>query len=72
MANSPHSTYYDRRFRQGPALVRARRPFLIKNAATGLGLLVVVGGIYWYTLKAVGQDDFDDVKVPDAPPKKSN
>ncbi|EXV03011.1 coiled-coil domain-containing protein 56 [Metarhizium robertsii] len=62
-----HSTYYDRRYRQGPALIRARRPYLFKNAFTGLGLLAVVGGIYWYTLKAVGQDDFDDVKVPDAP-----
>ncbi|QUC17838.1 uncharacterized protein UV8b_02079 [Ustilaginoidea virens] len=68
MANS-QSTYYDRRYRQGPALIRARRPYLFKNAVTGLGLLTLVGGIYWYTLKAVGQDDFDDVKVPDAPQK---
>ncbi|KAG6005076.1 hypothetical protein E4U54_000420 [Claviceps lovelessii] len=75
------STYYDRRFRQGPALIRARRPYLFKNAATGLGLMAIVGGICtpdhsvmdpdWYTLKAVGQDDFDDVKVPDAPIKRS-
>ncbi|TWU77131.1 hypothetical protein ED733_008335 [Metarhizium rileyi] len=64
-----HSTYYDRRYRQGPALIRARRPYLFKNALTGLGLLTVVGGIYWYTLRAVGQDDFDDVKVPNAPQK---
>lgn len=30
----------------------------------------------WYTIKAVGQDEFEDVKVPDAPrqqqPAKSN
>ncbi|KAG6007254.1 hypothetical protein E4U21_006172 [Claviceps maximensis] len=70
MANS-QSTYYDRRFRQGPALIRARRPYLFKNAATGLGLMAIVGGIYWYTLRAVGQDDFDDVKVPDAPSTRS-
>ncbi|KAF4990886.1 cytochrome oxidase assembly mitochondrial [Fusarium heterosporum] len=69
MPASPHSTYYDRRLRQGPALVRARRPYLVKNAVTGLGLLGIVGGIYWYTLNAVGQDNFDDVKVPDAPTK---
>ncbi|KNA94778.1 hypothetical protein FOXG_17917, partial [Fusarium oxysporum f. sp. lycopersici 4287] len=50
MPTSPHSTYYDRRLRQGPALVRARRPYLVKNAVTGLGLLAVVGSIYWYTL----------------------
>ncbi|EGR50729.1 hypothetical protein MKX07_006242 [Trichoderma sp. CBMAI-0711] len=64
---SSHSTYYDRRLRQGPALVRARRPYLFKNAVTGLGLFALVGGVYWYTLNAVGQDDFEDVKVPDAP-----
>ncbi|KAF7558890.1 hypothetical protein G7046_g5269 [Stylonectria norvegica] len=79
------STYYDRRLRQGPALIRARRPYLFKNSITGLGLLGVVGGICtrngiafaavhstdialdYYTITAVGQDDFDDVKVPDNP-----
>lgn len=70
MAN-PHSTYYDRRLRQGPALIRARRPYLFKNSVTGLGLLAVVGGIYYYTINAVGQDEFADVKVPDAPRKPS-
>ncbi|KAK5990538.1 hypothetical protein PT974_08807 [Cladobotryum mycophilum] len=62
-----HSTYYDRRLRQGPALIRARRPYLVRNAVTGLGLLGVVAGVYLYTIRAVGQDDFEDVKVPDAP-----
>ncbi|KAL7790973.1 hypothetical protein V8C37DRAFT_383020 [Trichoderma ceciliae] len=66
-----HSTYYDRRLRQGPALVRARRPYLFKNALTGLGLFALVGGVYWYTINAVGQDDFEDVKVPDAPRQQS-
>ncbi|KAL6908667.1 hypothetical protein GGI43DRAFT_393325 [Trichoderma evansii] len=64
-----HSTYYDRRLRQGPALVRARRPYLFRNAATGLGLFALVSGIYYYTINAVGQDDFADVKVPDEPRK---
>jgi hypothetical protein len=40
-----HTTYYDRRLRQGPALVRARRPYLFKNALTGLGLFALVGGV---------------------------
>ncbi|RSL46189.1 hypothetical protein CEP53_010429 [Fusarium sp. AF-6] len=69
MPPSPQSTYYDRRLRQGPALIRARRPYLFKNAVTGLGLLTVVGAIYYYTLNAVGQDNFEDVKVPDVPRK---
>lgn len=33
-----HSTYYDRRLRQSPALIRARRPYLFKNTALGLGI----------------------------------
>jgi cytochrome c oxidase assembly factor 3, fungi type len=77
------SSYYDRRLRQGPALIRARKPYLVKNAVLGLGLWTLVGGVCtspstrlydrltnladWYTLKAVGQDEFEDVKVPDAP-----
>lgn len=98
MANSKthyrsQSTYYDRRLRQGPALVRARRPYLFRNAATGLGLFALVSGICmiysffhffcqvfrsacadpffidYYTINAVGQDDFADVKVPDEPRK---
>ncbi|KAH6998187.1 hypothetical protein BKA56DRAFT_664802 [Ilyonectria sp. MPI-CAGE-AT-0026] len=67
----PHSTYYDRRLRQGPSLIRARRPYLLKNSITGLGLFAVVGSIYYYTLNAVGQDNFDDVKVPDQPQKSA-
>ncbi|KAF4124087.1 hypothetical protein GMORB2_5803, partial [Geosmithia morbida] len=61
------STYYDRRYRQGAALVRARRPYLVKNAVTGLGLFAFVSAVYAYTLTRVGQDEFDDVKVPDTP-----
>ncbi|KAJ4169558.1 hypothetical protein NW754_016586 [Fusarium falciforme] len=88
MPPSPQSTYYDRRLRQGPALVRARRPYLFKNAVTGLGLLTVVGAICttsrlhvtatrlhcldYYTLNAVGQDNFEDVKVPDEPRKPAS
>ena len=41
----PRSSYYDRNFRQGPALIRARKPYLMKNALTGLGLWCVVGGV---------------------------
>ncbi|PFH57999.1 hypothetical protein XA68_14294 [Ophiocordyceps unilateralis] len=67
MYNHPHHTYYDRRLRQGPALIRARRPYLLRNTLTGLGLFSITVAIYIYTIKAVGQDEFADVKVPDAP-----
>ncbi|TDZ34302.1 Cytochrome c oxidase assembly factor 3 [Colletotrichum sidae] len=73
--NSPKkSSYYDRNLRQGPALIRARKPYLAKNLAVGAGLWCFAGAVYWYTLRAVGQDEFEDVKVPDTPrqPAKSN
>ncbi|KXX77439.1 Cytochrome c oxidase assembly factor 3, mitochondrial [Madurella mycetomatis] len=67
MAGFQPSTYYDRRHRQSPALIRARRPYLVKNAALGLALATISVGIYAYTINAIGQDEFEDVKVPDAP-----
>ncbi|KAG6074503.1 hypothetical protein E4U33_002483 [Claviceps sp. LM78 group G4] len=67
--NSTQNSYYDRRYRQGPALIRARRPYVFKTAALGVALAGLSFSIYWYTLKAIGQDDFDDVKVPDEPRK---
>ena len=81
----PRSSYYDKNYRQTAALIRARRPYLVKNALTGLGIFgFCVGvckysnyfkGISWltgtnidfFTINAVAQDEFEDVKVPDAP-----
>ncbi|GMG06093.1 unnamed protein product [Aspergillus oryzae] len=34
-----NSTYYGKDYRAGAALLRARRPYLVKNALTGLGLV---------------------------------
>ncbi|KAL2361313.1 hypothetical protein RJZ56_005804 [Blastomyces dermatitidis] len=55
------SSYYDKDYRAGAALIRARRPYLIKNAVTGLALF----GLYAFTINAVGQDDFSDVQLPE-------
>ncbi|RDW81754.1 uncharacterized protein DSM5745_05311 [Aspergillus mulundensis] len=62
-----NSTYYGKDYRAGAALLRARRPYLVKNAVTGVGLCIFTIGVYAYTLRAVGQEDFSDVQVPDAP-----
>ncbi|KAK4205179.1 hypothetical protein QBC40DRAFT_271220 [Triangularia verruculosa] len=67
MSGLRHNSYYDKKLAQSPALVRARRPYLFKNIFTGLALIGVTASIYTYTLMAVGQDDFEDVKVPDVP-----
>ncbi|CAN8099046.1 unnamed protein product [Discula destructiva] len=67
MAGYDHSTYYTRQKNQSAALLRARRPYLVKNAVTGLAMFGIAAGVYMYTMKAVGQDEFEDVKVPNAP-----
>ncbi|RAL07429.1 uncharacterized protein BO97DRAFT_429291 [Aspergillus homomorphus CBS 101889] len=64
-----NSSYYGKDYRAGAALLRARRPYLLKNAVTGLCLVGFTIGVYAYTIRAVGQDEFSDVKVPDAPAK---
>jgi len=66
---STSRTYYDSDYRQGQSLIRARRPYLVKNAVTGLAILAFTASVYIYTLRAVSQDEFEDVKVPDGPRK---
>ncbi|KAL8730626.1 MAG: hypothetical protein Q9166_003939 [cf. Caloplaca sp. 2 TL-2023] len=61
------SSYYTRDHRQAAALIRARQPYLVKNIFTGIALSALVISIYAYTIKAVSQDDFTDVQIPDAP-----
>ncbi|RKF53764.1 Cytochrome c oxidase assembly factor 3, mitochondrial [Golovinomyces cichoracearum] len=67
----PKSSYYDKNYRQTPALIRARRPYLVKNALTGLSIFIFVTGVYSWTINAVSQDEFEDVKVPSAPSMKN-
>ncbi|KAL8872738.1 MAG: hypothetical protein Q9174_001677 [Haloplaca sp. 1 TL-2023] len=63
----PPSTYYTRDQQATAALLRARRPYLVKNIFTGLGVASFAIGVYAFTIHAVAQDDFSDVQVPDAP-----
>ncbi|KAH9879093.1 hypothetical protein J1614_002528, partial [Plenodomus biglobosus] len=65
------STYYDDRMRASPALLRARAPYLIKNTITGFAICTLVIGIYTYTIKAISQDEFEDVVVPEVPAQRS-
>ncbi|ORY27347.1 putative mitochondrion protein [Naematelia encephala] len=57
----------DRTYRPGgtgmsESLRRARRPYLIRNAITGVVLASFVIGVYAYSISAVKQDDFSDVE----------
>lgn len=69
MAFEGQASYYNKN-QHSPALIRARKPYMVKNAAVGAGIFVVAATVYYYTIKAVGQDNFEDVKVPETPAKK--
>ncbi|KAI9756160.1 MAG: Nucleolar protein 12 [Chaenotheca gracillima] len=67
MAIIPRSSYYDAHYRQTAALMRARRPYLIRNIITGSCIFGFAIGVYAFTINAISQDDFEDVPIPDAP-----
>ncbi|KAI9647351.1 hypothetical protein NHQ30_003736 [Ciborinia camelliae] len=68
----PKSSYYDKNYKQSAALIRARRPYLVKNALTGACIFAFAIGVFTFTIRAVSQDDFEDVKVPAAPSKRDS
>lgn len=39
------SSYYEADYRQSPALIRARRPYLVKNAITGVAIMSFAIGV---------------------------
>lgn len=47
-----------------PAMIRARKPFFWKNAATFTVLSSITLGVYFFTYSFLGQDTFDDVPIP--------
>jgi cytochrome c oxidase assembly factor 3 len=44
-----------------PGLKRAREPYRVRNAITGLTLAALGIGVWAYSISAVKQDVFDDV-----------
>lgn len=48
-----------------PGLRRARQPFIVRNTLTGAGIILFAASVYFYSIKAVSQDDFsgEDVKL---------
>lgn len=42
-------------------LMRAREPYRVKNALTGLAIGSFIVGVWLYSMSAVKQDNFDDV-----------
>lgn len=62
------SSYYKPDYTQSAALIRARRPYLFKNTITGICIMSFAIGVFGFTLRAVGQESFDDVVVPPKTP----
>ena len=44
-----------------PGMMRAREPYRVKNATTGLAIGSFIVGVWLYSMSAVKQDNFDDV-----------
>ncbi len=44
-----------------PGLLRARREFRLRNAATGLVLAGFVSAVWAYSIRSVKQETFDDI-----------
>ncbi|KAJ2724592.1 FKBP12-associated protein [Coemansia sp. Benny D115] len=57
--------YGDYHFRK--SIERGRRVYSVRNMLTALGLGGVVASVYFYSLKAVKQEDFSDIPMPREP-----
>ncbi|KIO12490.1 hypothetical protein M404DRAFT_993474 [Pisolithus tinctorius Marx 270] len=68
MSNEPYisqeavrESYRPRSYQMSPGLLRAREPFRVKNAITGLILGGLGVSVWAYSIRAVKQEDFSDV-----------
>lgn len=48
-------------FQMSQGLRRAREPYRVKNMVTGLAISSFAIGVWFYSIRAVKQDNFDDV-----------
>ncbi|KAG0238508.1 hypothetical protein BGW41_008159 [Actinomortierella wolfii] len=58
------NTYYEKGFQRSAALERATAPFRVRNAITGAAIAAFCVSVYAYSILAVKQDDFSDIKLP--------
>jgi len=56
-----NSSYRPKSYEMSPGLRRARAPFRVRNAITGLVIASFAVGVWAYSISAVKQDNFDDV-----------
>ncbi|KAK4686985.1 hypothetical protein P7C73_g3132, partial [Tremellales sp. Uapishka_1] len=60
-ASRVNASYHPNGYGTSPSLIRARKPFLLRNALTGVTIFGFAMGVYIYSISAVKQDDFADV-----------
>ncbi|KAJ2641389.1 hypothetical protein GGF44_002145 [Coemansia sp. RSA 1694] len=63
--NKKQALYGDYHYRE--SIERGRQSYTRRNVLTALGLVGVVTGIYFYSLKAVRQEDYSDIPMPPEP-----
>ncbi|KAJ2489606.1 hypothetical protein IWW47_005236 [Coemansia sp. RSA 2052] len=63
--NKKQALYGDYHYRE--SIERGRQAYTKRNVLTALGLVGVVTGIYFYSLKAVRQEDYSDIPMPPEP-----
>ncbi|KAJ2829088.1 hypothetical protein GGI24_002226 [Coemansia furcata] len=63
--NKKQALYGDYHYRE--SIERGRRSYTKRNVATALALGGLVTGIYFYSLKAVRQEDYSDIPMPPEP-----
>jgi cytochrome c oxidase assembly factor 3 len=55
------ASYRPKGYGISPSLQRARQPYVLRNAITGLVIGAFVTSVWAYSISAVKQDNFDDV-----------
>ncbi|KAJ2900124.1 hypothetical protein IWW38_000664 [Coemansia aciculifera] len=63
--NKKQALYGDYHYRE--SIERGRQSYTKRNILTAFGLGGIVTGIYFYSLKAVQQEDYSDVPMPPEP-----
>lgn len=63
-ARAAAATYHPKGYGVSEGLLRARKPFRTGNAIIGLTITTFAFSVYFYSIRAVAQDDFSDVEAP--------
>lgn len=69
-SRAARATYHPKGYGVSEGLVRARKPFRMANAITGAIIASFAVSVYFYSIRAVAQDDFSDIAAPSEEERK--